>query len=62
MAIQSKSGIGIKLNKEALKILFLMFVDDCTFFCRADNRAAINIKQIFDHFFMVSGQFVNYHK
>lgn len=32
MANQPKAGIAIKLNENTLKILLLMFVDDCIIF------------------------------
>lgn len=61
MATQSKSGSGSKVNRDAPKIPVLMFVNDCIIFCRANNRSARNIKQILNHYCIVSGQLVNYH-
>lgn len=40
MGKQAKFEIGIRLNKNALKIPYLVFVDDYINFCRATKKAA----------------------
>lgn len=59
MENQPKSGIFIKLNRDPPTIHFLMFADDCVTFCRANKTTARNIKQILDHYCIVSG-LINY--
>lgn len=60
MTNQPKLGIGIELNKNTPKILFLMFTDGCIIFCRTTKRAARNIRQTLDYYYTVSGQLINY--
>lgn len=59
MENQPKSGIGINLNKDTPKISYLIFADDCIIFLGQIKTATKNIKQVLDHYFMVSGQLVN---
>lgn len=57
-----KLSSGVRLNKDTPKISYLIFADDCIIFCRTNKSAARNIKQILDHYCMVSGHLINYQK
>ena len=46
-ALNSKSGIGIKLAPGADRIPCLLFADDSLLFCKATSQAAFNLKTIF---------------
>lgn len=52
-----KSGIGISLHRMLLKLL--MFPNDCIIFRKTTKRAVRTIKQILDHYCIVSCQLVN---
>lgn len=56
MSNVSESDIGIKFFKEAPKILYLTFLDNCLIFCKAnkrETRMAKNILEIFKRFWQL---------
>lgn len=47
-----KSGLGIKVAKEAPKIPYVMFADDCIIFCKATKKVARTIRDILENYKM----------
>lgn len=58
MTDQKRSGIGIKLNEDTPKAPYFTFADDYIIFYRTIKVTTRNIKQILDHYYMVSSQIV----
>ena len=61
-ALNSKSGIGIKLAPRADRIPCLFFADDSLLFCKATAQTAYHLKSILEVFCHQSGQLINLHK
>ena len=61
-ATLAKLGTGIKICPKSLKIPCLLFADDCHLFCKSNQQTSTRLKFIFDQFYILSGQLVNFHK
>lgn len=61
-AEDNKSGIGIKIYRNAEKIPFLTFADDTMIFAKATKTIYAIIKNTIQEYCNMSGQLVNYHK
>ena len=57
-----KSGVGVKICPTSVKILCLLFADDCLLFCKTNLESCSKLKRILDFFYSNSGQLVNYQK
>lgn len=62
MGNKKRSSVRIESNKDTPKIPYLMFTDDYIIFSRINKMTTRNIKQILDHYYIVSSQLVNYQK
>lgn len=57
-----KSGIGIKITRQADKISFLTFADDTMIFAKANKKSCAIIKNVIREYCNMYGQLVNFHK
>jgi len=59
---KAKSGMGIKICLNSVKIPCLLFADDYLLFCKTNQQTCSILKAILDRFCSLSGQLVNFHK
>jgi len=61
-AITLKSGVGVKICPNTVRIPCLIFANDCLLFCKANSESCSKLKSLLDFFCVTSGQLVIYHK
>lgn len=57
---QMLTSIDIKVAKNGLIILYLMFADDCLVFCKINQTVAQQVRKNQDNYCKDFGQLVNY--
>jgi len=62
LALNTKSGLGIKIGPAAARIPCLFFADDSLLFCKASMQACQTLKAELDLFCAQSGQLINFQK